>query len=153
MILSRAIFKVMEEYRFGPSYEATFAESADFELEVREFYEEYPGIYQLSIVLNPKTHSRIELVFTLSGLEVLEQMLAYLQVGCLGNRSENVVKLGQCFGRNATLAQDDEWLQRYFLFIRNDTFPGGDYLAITIAGEKVQQLITVLEEIIKELNS
>lgn len=126
--------------------------SANFELEVWEYYEAHPGIYWLNFVWEPKSHSRIELSFTLTGLNVLEQALAYLQEGCLERECQGSLILGQCFGRAVTLAQDDEWLQRYYILVQDDNFPG-DVLCFTVAGDRMKQLVAVLKEIIEELKS
>jgi len=125
--------------------------SANFELEVWE-YDAHPGIYWLNFVLEPKSHSRSVLLFTLTELHILEQALSYLQEGCLERECQGFVTLGQCFGRAVTLAQDDEWLQRYYIMVQDDNFPG-DVLCFTVAGDRMKQLVAVLKEIIEELKS
>lgn len=52
-----------------------------------------------------------------------------------------------------TLAQDDDWLQRYFIIIRDDEFPMGDSLTVTIAGDRLIQFAAVLQAIVEELKT
>jgi hypothetical protein len=129
-----------------------FGSTEDFELEVRE-YKNHPDVHRLNLVLYPNTHSRIILEFTLLSFDVLEQVLSYLQVGCLEQECQGIVKLGKCFGRDVTFAQDNDWLQRYFIVIRDKEFPMGDTLTFTIAGDRTKQFVMLLEAILEELQS
>lgn len=142
--------KNMEEWKAAFCCEVASATSANFEIEVRE-YNDFPNVYRLCFISRLVKAPPISLEFTLPNFEVLRQALSLLQKGCAGNQCPDVVILGQCFGRNVTLAQDDDWSQRFFIVIRDDNFPLGDRLTFTIAGDEVENLVSILQTVVEEL--
>jgi hypothetical protein len=140
----------MEERKAASCYEVASATSANFEIEVRE-YKDFPNVYRLCFISRLVKAPPISLEFTLPNFEILREALPLLQAGCAGNECQNVVILGQCFGRNVTLAQDDDWLQRFFIAIRDNDFPLGDRLTFTIAGEEVENFVVILQTVVDEL--
>lgn len=140
----------MEHWKSASCHEVASASAANLELEVRE-YDDFPEIYRLCFISRLVKEPPVSLEFTLPNFEVLRQALSLLQIGCAGNESKDVVILGQCFGRNVTLAQDDDWMKRFFIRISDKEFPLGDRLTFTIAGDEAEHFVSILQAITDEL--
>ena len=130
--------------------EVAAATSANFEIEVRE-YHDFPGVYKLSFISRLIKCPPLSLEFTLHNLKVLRQALSLLQAGSTQTKRDDVVLLGHYFGRCVRLSQDDDWPNRFFIVVRDDEYPRGDILQLTIAGDDVEPLVAVLQAIVDEL--